>query len=272
MHRRRLLAALGAAAVPLAGCTGDRRSTTASPTPSPTDETPPDSQTPTDDETPTDATPPANCPTTHGFDVAWPETLDRAAAESFVEAYEAVYYRETVVEYEPNSQLDAYRLDGVVTELSARGDGWTATFSGNGGVYRPTLWLRAATATPPENADVVPATEIEDTLVRDLVTRAADSGKAEDHIDTPGAEVDRYVDSFASLSADFESLSGPGDEDTLYVVVDGTTVELTVQATNFHGDYWWMARYYVDSRVVRRTAAENGDPRGGELLECRRLD
>jgi hypothetical protein len=41
----------------------------------------------------------------------------------------------------------------------------------------------------------------------------------------------------ASLSGAFDGLSGRGDSDSLHVDVDGTTVELSVTATNFHGDY-----------------------------------
>lgn len=84
--------------------------------------------------------------------------------------------------------------------------------------------------------------------------------------------VDRYVNRFSSLSDDFERLSEPGDSDTLYIDVDRTTVELTVQATNFHGDYGWGARYYVDDQVVRRTTNDDTAVQYGELLECRNLD
>lgn len=199
----------------------------------------------------------------------WPRNLDRAAVESFVEAYEAVYYREVVVEYEPNSRLDSYELAGSVGDILPQGRGWRVTYSGSGGVYRPTLWLTAEPATPPADADVVPLGSLEDDLVRALVTEAVESGSADREIAPPGPKVDRYVELFASLSADFEPLSGPGESDTLYVASDGETVEVTVQATNFHGDYWWGATYYVDSRVVWRAEGTDSDPREGTLLECR---
>ena len=81
--------------------------------------------------------------------------------------------------------------------------------------------------------------------------------------------MDGYIDRLTALSSDFELLSGPGDEESLYVDVDGTTVELSAQTTNFHGDYWWEARYYVDEHVVRRASDEGVDPQDGTLLECR---
>ncbi|WP_123538755.1 hypothetical protein [Halosimplex salinum] len=213
---------------------------------------------------------PESCPTTQGLDVEWPSDLDASAVESFVAAYEAAYYREVVVEYEPDSRLDSYDLSGSVNDSpTAVGDGWTLSYSGSGGVYRPTLSLGATTADPPADADVASIDDVDDGALVDLLTSAAETGAAEHHVEPPGEEVDRYVDLLASLSGDFDRLSGPGESDSLFVDVDGTSVELSAQATNFHGDYWWSATYYVDERVVRRTADDDTDPRNGELLECR---
>jgi hypothetical protein len=213
---------------------------------------------------------PDDCPTTRDLGVEIPDDLDADSVASFVEAYEAAYYREVVVNYEPESSVDEYRLDGRVTgEPQSVSDGWIVEYDGSGGVYRPTLYLRATTADAPEGADVVPASEIDDAPVTDTVEAAAETGEAEHHVDSPGEEVARYLELFESLSDDFRELSGPGDSDSLYVDVDGTTVELTVQASSFHGDYWWSARYYVDEHVVRRTDDEGVDPQSGTLLECR---
>lgn len=213
---------------------------------------------------------PDECPTTQDLDVDLPDDPDADSVASFVEAYEAAYYREVVVNYEPESPVDEYRLSGHVTdEPRAVGDGWVVEYDGSGGVYRPTLNLHATTADAPEGADVVPASGIDDTTVTDVIETAAETGEADHHVEPPGEEVARYIELFASLSEDFRELSDPGDEDSLYVDVDGTTVELTAQATNFHGDYWWSARYYVDEHVVRRTSDDEVDPQEGELLECR---
>lgn len=203
----------------------------------------------------------------------WPEELDPATVEAFVEAYEQVYYREEVVRFEPRSQLDSYDLSGLVMDgPSPAGDGWVLKYAGNGGVYRPTLSLEATVSDPPKGADVVPVSEIDDDPATETLEDAAQDGDASYHVDTPGSEVDRYHELFESRSEDFEGLSGPGDADTLYVAVENTTVELTVSADHFHGDYQWYAWYYVDERVVRRTTDQDTDPRAGELLECRRLD
>lgn len=244
MKRRVLLTIIGGGTLSLAGCT-----------------------TGTDTA---DSDLPEDCPTTHGLDVEWPEDLDASTVEAFVEEYERVYYREVVVEYEPESPLDSYELSGSVTDPPREvGEGWELAYSGSGGVYRPTLQVKATAADPPDGADPVPASEVDDEALTETLERAAETGEAEFHVDTPGEEVDRYVDLLASLSEDFERLSGPGDGDTLYVDVDGTTVELSAEATHLHGDYWWTARYYVDEQVVRRTTDENTDPRDGKLLECR---
>ena len=245
MRRRTFLTVVGAGTAALAGClseAGGPRSGT--------------------------ATDPPACPTTQGFDVEWPRDLDAASAESFVEAYEQVYYREVAVGYEPESSLDSYELGGSVTEHGRHGDGWVLTYSGSGGVYRPTLALGATTADPPQGVDPVPVAEFEDERLLDLLETAAEAGEAESHVDS-GEAVDRYVERLASLSPEFEEFTSPGDSDSLHVDVDGTTVELTAMATNLHGDYWWTARYYVDDRVVRRVEGEDADPREGTLLECR---
>jgi len=253
MHRRTLLTGIGAGTLALAGCTTGADSVG------------------TEDGT-DDADLPEGCPTTQGFDVEWPEELDASTVESFVEAYEQVYFREVVVEYEPESRLDSYELSGSVTDPPRKvGDGWALAYSGGGGVYRPTLLVEATASDPPDGTDPVQATAIDDEALTETLEAAAETGNAEFRVD-PGGEVDRYVDLLASRSDDFERLSGPGDSDALYVDVDGTAVELSVTATNFHGDYWWEAWYYVDEQVVRRTTEEEDDPRDGDLLECRRLE
>lgn len=261
MRRRRLLALLGSGALPLAGCLSGTGTTGDDPTASPAGT----------DEEPTPL--PEACPTTQGLDIEWPENLDAAAVESFVEAYERAYYREVVVAYEPRSQLDSYDLSGHVTDGPSKvGDGWVLKYAGSGGVYRPTLHLDATVAEPPDDATPVPLREIDDEPATELLEKAARQGEASYHVEPPGPEVDRYLELFESRSDDFEGLSGPGDADTLYVAVENTTVELTVSADNFHGDYWWDVWYYVDEQVVRRASDSDTEPRAGELLECRRVD
>lgn len=247
MHRRSLLALLGAGTLSLAGCT-----------------------TSMDPLGPAKTDLPEDCPKSQNLDVEWPDDLNETTAKAFLLEYENAYYREVVVEYEPESKLEEYGLDvALVGDIDQTADGWTAEVSGGGGIYQPTLSLTASTADPPEGADVVPVSEFEDDRLVRLLEQAAESGEAEDFIDNPGPEVDRYVGILASASEDFEWLEGPGDSDSLYVDVDGTTVKLTAQATNFHGDYMWNAWYYVDEHVVRRSDDENTDPRNGNLLECR---
>ena len=249
--RRRLLVALGG--VTMAGCTTSRNSGTDSP------------ETTTDDPNL-----PEECPTTQNLDVEWPENLDADSVESFVESYEAAYYREKVVEYEPESMADSYELGGRIADGPTEvGDGYTVEYAGGGGIYRPTLRLKGTVTDHPKNADIVSANDIDDETVSNLLIDAAETGDATEHIDDPGETVDKYIELLASLSSDFEELTGPSDSDTLYVDVDGTTVELTAQATNFHGDYWWNVWYYVDENVVRRTTKEETEPQDGKLLECR---
>jgi hypothetical protein len=213
---------------------------------------------------------PDACPTSENLGIAWPNVDDPDGVASFVEAYEAAYYREVVVEYDPGSRFASYELTGSVsTPPQAVGDGWELAYSGSGAVYTPTLLLEATATAPPDGADVVAAGEIDDEAVAGVLEEAAATGAAEHHVETPGVRVDQLVDRFAELSEGFERLSDRQESDTLYVDVDGTSVELSVTPTGFHGDYWWSARYYVDERVVRRTTEEDVDPRNGVLLECR---
>lgn len=258
VSRRRLLAAGAAAAAGAAGCIGD-----------PTGDADGGSS-PTATPTPTDRPLPADCTTSQDLGVEWPTELDADAVGNFVLEYEHVYYRDVVVEYEPESRVDEYGLDPAIRDGPTAVDrGYEVAVSGGGGVYRPTLHLGATVADPPVGADVVPLAKVEDETLRHVLETAAADGEADHHVEPPGERVDRYIELVASLSEDVEPLDEPGDEDTAYFDVDGTTVELTVQADRFHGDYWWSARYYVDEHVVWRVDDREGDPRNGELLECR---
>ena len=227
---------------------------------------------PTDDEvspTPTDRELPAGCPTTQGLDVEWPTKLTDESVETFVDAYENAYYREAVVDYEPTTVVDEYGLEASVRDGPTAVDGgYRVVLSGSGGVYEPGLHLQGESADPPAGADVVPVGEVNDGTLRGILETAA-GGEAETRVRRPRERVDELIERVASLSADADPLEGPGDSTTAYFDVNGTTVELTLQADNLHGDYWWEARYYVNEHVVRRLENEEGDPRDGELLECR---
>lgn len=275
--RRALLA--GAATAALAGCTGiisdeptDSNENDGMATPGGTDD---GTETPDGtDGTPSD-TLPEDCPTTQNIDVEWPEDITAESVASFVQAYENAYYREKVVDYEPESRLDDYRLEATVNgEPMETEAGFTVLLSGNGGIFRPTLHLGATTAAPPADADVVGFDAVEDETLRGVLTTAADTGSAQEHIDDTGETVERYIDIVASLSESFDPPEGPSESGTAYFDVDGTTVELTLQTDSFHGDYWWEAHYYVDENVVWRVESRSGDvserdPKDGKLLECR---
>ena len=166
--------------------------------------------------------------------------------------------------------VDEYGLEASVRNGPTAVDGgYEVALSGGGGVYEPGLHLQAEPADPPAGADVVPIGEVSDDTLRGVLETAAAGGKAKTRVRRPRERVDKLIECVASLSADAGPLEGPGDSTTAYFEVDDTTVELVVQADNFHGDYWWGARYYVDDKVVRRLENEEGDPRDGELLECR---
>lgn len=213
---------------------------------------------------------PPDCPTTQGLDVELPTEFDAETVESFAVTYEDVYYREVVLEYEPDTRLDSYQLETWVAEGPIpAGVGYEIKISGGGGVYSPTLMLEARTADPFDGTEVVSAGEIDDRELNELLHEAAETGTAEHHVEDPGEVVVRYIDRLASLSESFQGPSGPGDSDSLYVSVDNATVELTATATQFHGDHGWRAWYYVDERVVRRTTSEETGPQAGTLLECR---
>jgi hypothetical protein len=243
LNRRTVLAALGAAA--LGGCTR--------------------SELPMVGDTGEDL--PEDCPVSQDYDVEWPEDLDADAAETFIENYEAVHYREGVVAYEPETRLDSYDL-GVRSEgVQRAGDGYEVEVSGSGGIYRPDLMFGAHREDDPADAERVAASEVGDERLRELLETAAAEGEADANV-RHGSEVDEYIDLFDSLFDDYYPHQRHGDSRTLYFTVDGTPVEVDVTASTLHGDYWWSATYYVDEHVVYR-AEEDGSPKDGQLLECR---
>jgi len=210
---------------------------------------------------------PDGCPASQDLDVERPDEFTPDAVRSFVEAYESAYYRERVVEYEPETPLDEYQL-GVNAEQPTESEaGYEVELSGGGGVYTPTLMATATAANPPENAEVYPSDALEGDLAALLSEAAETPGEEADHHVRDSPAIARHVEAINAL-ADGTPLADNGDSTTLYFEVDGTTVELSVHATSLHGDYWWRVWYYVDEHVVRRTDEEDADPADGELLEC----
>lgn len=244
LNRRALLATLGAVAV--GGCI---------------DSDVPGAGDPTEDL-------PDDCPVSQGYDVEWPAGLDKESAESFAENYEAVHYREAVVEYEPETRLDSYDLGVHSKDVRSVGEGYEVQVSGNGGIYRPDLMFSADREDDPEDVERVAASEVEDERLRDVLETAAAEGEAETVV-RHGPEVDQYIDLFDSLFESYDPHESHGDTRTLYFSVDGTNVELEVTASTLHGDYWWSATYYVDEHVVYRSGEEEVSPKDGKLLECR---
>lgn len=276
--RRGILAGAGASALAVAGCSGllpgedsaldDPGSDGAGP-----DET---GQDPADGDGL-----PAGCPTSQDLAVAWPDEIDRDTAGSFVAEYEAVYYREGVVGYEPTSRVDSYDL-GVrnVEVTSADADGYEVQVSGGGGIYSPHLRLTACVSESPADSDPISADEVDDGRLERLLGEPLENGdesggcgkngEGADRRVGPGNEVDRSLDLLESLAGEDLGISGPGDAATLHFRVDGTPVELSVAADRFHGDRLWTASYHVDDRQLRRATGRDTDPEDGELLECRR--
>lgn len=265
--RRRLLAC--AAGVAVAGCldAGPAASDDGDDPGTPGD---PEGGTPTETDAGDDLS--EACPTTQGLGVEWPETLDAESVASFVETYEYRYVRDVVVGYEPESRFDAYEMShDVREEPTERGDGWVVEVGGGGAVYTPHLAIEARTGTLPEGREAVPVDEIDGSLLSVAAKTAAEEGEASRRIG-PGESAEQYADLLADLDDDFGRLASMGDTSTLYVDVDGTTVEVTATVDRFHGDYGWEAEYYVDETEVRRSGWDGPPPEEGELLECRTPD
>lgn len=253
MRRRTVLSLVGAGTTALAGCTAPRSGTGKPRT-----------------ERPDHTERPAACPTTQSLGVEWPADLTADAVESFVAVYEDVYYRDVVVEYDPDSRFDSYQLETWITEgATPSGDGYEVAVSGGGAIYHSTFMLEASAMNASDDTVAVSASEIDDQRLADTLSEAAATGSATVHVEDQAQGI-QYVDTLASLSESFDGPAGTGDADSLVVAVDNTTVDLTVTATQFHGDYGWKAFYYVDDTVVRRTTDEGADPERGDVLECRR--
>lgn len=243
--RRRLLSVLGAGA--LAGC--------ANAAPGGTDT--PSRNEPQGSDEPGDRDLPSNCPTSQDLDVEWPRDLNASNVVSFVVAYENAYYRERVVEYEPKSSLDAYRLGAAVRDGPRPVDGgYELHLAGSGGVYQPRLHIGANRVEDPADADVVSAEELEYERLRTTAERAAEAGEATTRFEDR-QQIDEFLEHLAASSADFDGLSGPGDGDSLYVDVNGTIVEVDVRADGLHGGS------LVGCVVLRRRGRRPADGRAG---------
>lgn len=266
--RRRKVLALSASGVlgALAGCDGQRPAATPSEEPTTAPPTTGPTREPTPGSTPQQ---PSDCPITQGLGVDWPEELTALSAEAFVDRYEEVYYRDVVVEYEPESRFDEYDLGFRIELTKSDGAGYVVEVDGSGGVFRPDVMLGASVVDDESDTEVIPLEDVEDEALRNLFQRSAENPEdsTEDEV-RDGSEVDRYADLFDALPSD-GSLDERGDSVTLSVDVDGTTVELTATLSNLHGDYWWSATYYVDENVLRRTEKDGVPPVEGALLECR---
>lgn len=210
---------------------------------------------------------PEACPTSQDLGVEWPKNLDESTVASFVEAYEERYYRRVVFDYEPVSRF-SYVGSAIsrVKDVTEVDRGWRVHFSGTLGVNEAFMHLKATRSEPPEEAEVLSVSQLDDERLTELLDEAAETGEAER--DIQAEDVDTYVDRFESLSVGFE-ISSAEPSDRLYVEVNGTTIELVVSVDTYHADRFWDAWYYVDEHVVWRSGEKNVDPRDGQLLECR---
>lgn len=270
MRRRSLLASVAlTAAAPLSGCIGSTDDVTDDTATEPDDDA---DDGPGDDAEPTgQAALPEDCPTSMDLDIEWPLALDADSAASFVVAYEEAYVDQVVLG-EPESQVED-RLIGVGYRPppEAVDDGYLIEVSGGGAHYQPRLLIRAEPVETPDGEWVVPADDIDDEELSELLEDAAAEGHAETDI-WPGSDVDHYLDTVASLSPDFDPPTGPGAAGTAHFAVDDVTVELTLETDHFHGDMGWDASYYVTENVLWRTSPADDAPRDGDLLECRNAD
>lgn len=241
MQRRTLLTTVAAGLLPLAGCTALTELT--------------------DEDLPDD------CPTSQGLGVEWPRDLNESTVTTFVEEYELQYYQQVVFDFEPESRYSSVGEGiGRVQGVSEFDGGWRVRFSGILGVDEAFTRLEATPSDPPGEAQIIPASEIDDEKLSEMLAEAAETGRAAGRVSA--GQTDEYIDRFEALSDEFE-ITPAEYRDTLYFDVDGTIVELAVSVDTLHADYDWRATYYVDEHVVWRSGEQGIDPRDGELLECR---
>lgn len=210
---------------------------------------------------------PEACPTSQDLGVEWPKNLDESTVASFVEAYEERHYRQVVFDYEPVSRF-SYVGSAIsrVKDVTEVDRGWWVHFSGTLGVNEAFMHLKATRSEPPEEAEVLSVSQLDEERLTDLLDEAAETGEAE--LEIGAEEVDAYVDRFDNLSEGFD-ISSAEPRDRLYFDVNGTTIELVVSVDTYHADRFWDAWYYVDQHVAWRSGEEDVNPRDGELLECR---
>lgn len=254
MRRRSYLLAVAAGPLWLAGCMSGQD-------PAGTDGR--SGETPTGTSTPL----PEACPTSQDLGIEWPRDLTPSTVATFIAEYERTYYRQVVFEFEPESRFS--RVGSAISRaenVSESDDGWRVQIAGRLGIEEAFTWLRAATADPPDDVQVIPRTEVQDDRLTALLDEAVQTGEAERRLSVE--DTDPAIDRFEELSEGFE-ISSPEYSDTLYFDLDGTVVELTASVDTLHVDREWHAWYYVDEQVVRRSGEPDVDPRAGRLLECR---
>lgn len=127
------------------------------------------------------------------------------------------------------------------------------TFEGIVGIERVGLYLDATAVDPPETAEVIPGEAIDDDRLVSVLEAAAETGRATRKI---GVErTDAYLARFETLADGF-AFEGAEDSETLYIDVDGTTVELVVQGFPYHADHF-LGRPLLRRRA-RRLAVGRG--------------
>lgn len=209
---------------------------------------------------------PNECPLFQDLGVEWPRDLNDTTVAEFLEVYEEQYYRQAVFEFDPESRYD--QVGSAITNVenvSEADGGWRVHFSGIQGVRRASMSLNAKTTDPPEGAELLSPSLIDNQQVSELLDDGFETGEAKATI--RGGEIHACVDRFEAISDDFE-ISEAGGRDTLYFDRVGTTVELMVSVDpGPHGDVYWDAWYYVTEHVVWRSGERDIDPREGALLE-----
>lgn len=206
---------------------------------------------------------PESCPvsTIDGFEP--PDTLTPKSVEKFIRGYEEAYmFEERFLTYE-----DQLLTEGTVLSVEERDAGYAveAQFSGLDVI------LSVSVRAVPDDAEVEPVA-IDTVESPPLVETARQAVKEGARVETslPQPEANTKENSRAQkLSETVEAL--PGEQDSGYVSVDGTTVRLWVDVRQIYADYLnYTVLYYVDSTVVRRSSFPKREATAtdGALVEC----
>ncbi|MFP8951795.1 hypothetical protein ACLI4Z_02310 [Natrialbaceae archaeon A-arb3/5] len=269
MKRRKYIALLTATATTgLAGCALDENTSDNTTSTSDTDNT--DSSTERNGRGDGPIAVPEECPVTQNLDVSLPDEFTESTIKSFVGEYEEAY-KAQYVEEEYKGELTSSPSTEIVEYREDNSEFLVKTETVWGGTIKEDVIIDANPHIEvPDDVDPIDVEELPEKSTLAIET-AQESLHQEEEIRRRGSE-QNYIVLTEPLKA------AQSDSGEYYVTIESIPVSLDITyQEQFADDAAYLAWYYIDSAVVRRT--EDGtirlndgadiNPENGPIVECR---